>query len=170
MKCIQEIQERPLLPPQQFYVINKQLTIYSNFYRAELSWNIQKVIYIQILTVTAVPIGFFYKYCTKKSTSIKYVSKYNFYKMTQAYAHTYVNYLRRDGCLPSRGAAGNSRRLFFIVSLFSPSLRQNVHLLTYHDIPPSLIPPSVAVHGSLLFTDKNQWRIFAHLRTRGTSA
>lgn len=84
--------------------------------------------------------------------------------------HAYVNYLWRDGYLPSRRAGRNSRRLFFIVSLFSPSSRQNVHLLTYRDILPPLIPLFVAVHGSLLLTDKNQWCIFAHLRTRGTSA
>lgn len=57
-----------------------------------------------------------------KNTNMNYISKYNFYKMME-HTHTCmyidVNYLRRDGCLPSRGR--NSRRLFFIVSLFSPS-------------------------------------------------
>lgn len=61
------------------------------------------------------PIGSSDKYCTK-NTSMKYVSKYNFYKMTQTLTYAHVNYLWRGGYLPSREAGRNSRRLFFIVS------------------------------------------------------
>lgn len=89
-----------------------------------------------------------------------------------------IRFLTVGGCSPlprARSVKKFSRRLFFIAPLFQPSLRWSAHLLAYHrDIPPS--PPSLlrlftAARGSLLFADKNQWRIFAHLRcdTRGTS-
>jgi len=65
-----------------------------------------------------------------KNTNTKYISKCNFYKMTQthAYACTWIIYDEIDVC---RGAGKNLRWFFFIVFLFLPSLRQNVHLLTY---------------------------------------